>query len=59
MRKIIHGQVNEPFRSRRLASLMEEMERDYKIPSLRNEAWESQNQAVIALYRKISMSRNL
>ncbi len=57
--KIIHALEREPFRSRSLARLMEEMEKDYKVPALRNTAWESQNRQVIALYRKISMSREL
>ncbi|HCO79986.1 hypothetical protein [Bacillus sp. (in: firmicutes)] len=57
--EIIHGDLMEPFRSRKLADLMDEMERSYKVPIARNVSWENQNKAVIALYRKISMSRNL
>jgi hypothetical protein len=57
--EIIHGEAREPFRSRKLADLMDEMERSYKVPALRNEVWESQNRSVIALYRKISISRAL
>jgi hypothetical protein len=53
--EIIHGAAKEPFRSRKLADLMDEMEREYP----RNVAWESQNKPVIALYRKISMTRDL
>jgi hypothetical protein len=56
---IIHSDSKEPIRSRRLADLMEEMECEYKIPMIRSEAWEIQNKAVIAMYRKISMSREL
>jgi hypothetical protein len=58
-KEIIHGTANEPYRSRKLADLMDEMEREYKVPAVRNEVWESQNKMVIALYRKVSMSRSL
>lgn len=57
--EIIHGAAKEPYRSRKLADLMEEMEGEYKVPAARNEEWESRNRAVIALYRKISLSRDL
>jgi hypothetical protein len=46
-------------RDKQLAVLMTEMERQYKIPMQRSEAWEEQNRTVIALYRKISLSRTL
>lgn len=57
--EIIHGEAREPFRSRKLAGLMDEMERSYKVPALRNEVWENHNRGIIALYRKISFSRNI
>jgi site-specific recombinase XerD len=57
--EIIHGATKEPFKSRKLADLMGEMERSYNVPIERKLSWESQNRAVIALYRKISMSREL
>lgn len=44
-------------RDRMLAQLMTEMEREYRIPALHNAEWEQKNRAVIAMYRKISMSR--
>lgn len=44
--EIIHSTLQEPDRSIRLADLMTEMEGTYKIPLLKNEAWESQNRAV-------------
>jgi hypothetical protein len=56
--EITYSDLKEPIRSRRLADLMEEMEQEYKVPMIRSEAWEIQNKAVIALYRKISMSRS-
>lgn len=36
---------------------MAELERTYKILMARNEAWEKENRAGIALYRKVSLSR--
>lgn len=49
--------LSEPQRSLGLAKLMSEMERVFKIPALRSAGWEQDNRAVIALYRKISLSR--
>lgn len=46
-------------KDRQLARLMSELERQYKIPIIRDPEWEKQNRSVIALYRKISMSRAL
>jgi hypothetical protein len=46
-------------RDKQLSRLMTEMERKYKIPLLQTPEWESNNRKVIALYRKISMSRDL
>lgn len=43
----------------RLSKLMTEMEREFGIPILKNEEWEKNNKSVVALYRKISMSRSL
>ena len=56
---IIHGEAKEPYRSRKMAELMDEMEREYKVPASRNDVWESQNNSVIALYKKISISCSL
>ncbi|MCJ8223672.1 hypothetical protein [Bacillus paralicheniformis] len=42
-----------------LSQLMTELERVFNIPILRNPVWEEKNKPVIALYRKISMSREL
>ena len=41
----------------KFADLLTEMEGRHNVPMLRNPEWESQNKAVIALYRKISLSR--
>lgn len=57
--QIIFSAATEDRKARNLAELMTEMERTFKIPALRNEEWESKNRSVIALYRKISISREL
>jgi hypothetical protein len=57
--EIIFGEAQEPYRRRKLADLMDEMELAYQVPAARNEVWESRNKGVIALYREISMSRKL
>jgi hypothetical protein len=57
--ELLKENVSEPIRSKKLADLMTEMEGIYKIPMLRNEAWERDNRKVIALYRKISRSRDI
>jgi hypothetical protein len=44
-------------RDRALSRLMTNMEIEYHISALRNPEWESKNKAVIAMYRKLSMSR--
>jgi hypothetical protein len=41
----------------KFSDLLTEMEGSYNVPMLRNQEWENQNKAVIALYRKISLSR--
>jgi len=46
-------------RESRLGELMTEMEGVFKIPMLKNTAWEKENPQVIELYRKVSDSRNL
>jgi hypothetical protein len=54
---ILHAYIEENKKDYKLAELMSEMERKFRIPSVRNEEWEQKNRAVIALYRKISLSR--
>lgn len=42
-----------------LSGLMTEMEREFKIPLIRDAEYERENKDVIVLYRKISKSRKL
>ena len=44
-------------RDRALSMVMTNMEREYHIPALHDQEWESKNRAVIAMYRKLSESR--
>ncbi|KAA0940639.1 hypothetical protein FQ087_21885 [Sporosarcina sp. ANT_H38] len=55
--KIIH--TDQPRKDILLSSLMTEMEKQFKIPMLRNEVWERENIKVIAMYRKLSITRTL
>jgi hypothetical protein len=57
--KILHSEMNERVKVKKLASLMKGIERDYKMPKRRNEDWEKQHEAVMALYQKIRLSRGL
>lgn len=54
---ILHSSMSDYDKSVKFARIMTEMEHTYHVPLLRNVAWEQENRAVIALYRKISMSR--
>lgn len=45
-------------RDKAIAELMSEMEKAFRIPMIRNQEWEQENRKVIALYRKLSMSRS-
>jgi hypothetical protein len=56
--KILHSpSITNYQKAVKFADLLTEMEGSYRVPMLRNPEWESQNKAVIALYRKISLSR--
>ena len=46
-------------RDLRLAALMTELERKYRIPALKDEQWESANPTVAELYREVSYARAL
>ena len=46
-------------RDLRLAALMTAMERQCRIPALKDEQWESANPAVADLYREVSQARAL
>lgn len=54
---ILHSSDSEHYKTLQMSALMSDMEKQYQIPMLRKEEWEKDNRTVIALYRKISMSR--
>lgn len=56
---ILHSNLTDDQKAVKFGLLMSELERIYRIPMIRNAEWEQENKSVIALYRKISMSRNL
>lgn len=57
--KILHATMSVDEKDRYYAELMTQMEQEFNIPMLRKSEFEEENRAVIALYRKISMSRSI
>jgi len=57
--KIARSNLTDKEKTYKYSELMTEMEKVYKIPLLKDEAWERENRKVIAMYRKLSMSREL
>lgn len=55
--RIIHA--DQPRKDILLAGLMTEMEKQFKIPMLKNKEWERENIKVLAMYRKLSITRTL
>ena len=55
--KVLQSDLSSREKTKKYVELMNELERAYKIPALKDEAYERENKKVIALYRKISMSR--
>ena len=56
--EILHSDDTNEVKAIKFANLMTVMEGVYKIPMLKNAEWEKENKAVIAMYRKLSRSRN-
>ncbi|MDT3418190.1 hypothetical protein QO009_004115 [Brevibacillus aydinogluensis] len=54
---IMGSEMSNYEKDKKLASLMTEMEREFRIPMIQDKEWEEKNKAVIAMYRKLSMSR--
>jgi len=55
--QIVKSGEDQEVKNSKQSDLMTRMERHYKIPALRNEEWEKENKAIIAMYRKIARSR--
>jgi len=56
--KIMNLHVPSQEKAIRLANLMTLMEGKYSIPMQRKPEWEKDNRKIIAMYRKISISRS-
>ena len=54
---IMQSDMTDTERDKALAALMDFMEWEYKIPALVSSEWEEKHRTIIALYRKLSMSR--
>lgn len=54
---VLHSNLSSQEKTTKYVELMNELERTYKVPALKDETYERDNKKVIALYRKISMSR--
>lgn len=54
---VLHGNLSSQEKTTKYVELMNELERTYKVPAIKDETYERENKKVIALYRKISMSR--
>lgn len=57
--KVLQSDLSSREKTKKYVELMNELERTYKVPALKDETYERENKKVIALYRKISMSREL
>jgi len=57
--KILLSKQSKDEKALKFSALMTEMERTFKIPIIQNKQYEQSNKSIIALYRKISMSRSL
>ena len=55
--RIIHSSQTSYQKDRALSELMDQMQRKYKIPLFQKPEWEAKNRKIIAMYRKISQSR--
>ena len=55
--EIMHSELSDYDKDRKLAALMTEMEMEFSIPLLQDTGFEQNNKAIIAMYRKLSMSR--
>lgn len=55
--KVLHSDLSSQEKTTKYVELMNELEQTYKVPALKDETYERENKKVIALYRKISMSR--
>lgn len=55
--RIMESKTSDYEKDKQLAKLMTQMEREFQIPGFQDKVWEERNRPVIAMYRKLSMSR--
>lgn len=55
--EILHSDLTQKKKDLKFSELMTYMERAFDIPFMRNKTYEENNPAIIAMYRKLSMSR--
>jgi len=55
--KIMSNTTNNLSKDKQLSRLMNQLEKEFQIPAIRDQAWEATNKEIIALYRKIANSR--
>lgn len=56
---ILHSNLSQDKKDKAFADLMTTMEQTFNIPMLRKSEYEADNRKIIAMYRKISMSRSI
>ena len=54
-----NSELNKSRKSMLYATLMTQLEREFKIPILNDEDWNKRNFEVLKLYREISMARDI
>jgi len=55
---LLHSTLSSQEKDMKLSALMTELESAFHIPMQRTPEWEEKNRKVIALYRKVSLSRS-
>ncbi len=57
--EIINSNSSEEIKDQRLANLMSDLEKAYRIPFLRDEDFEKKHPRLMAFYRSVSYARKL
>ncbi|MCW1312667.1 MAG: hypothetical protein OH338_04545 [Candidatus Parvarchaeota archaeon] len=57
--EVVNQEPSSTKKDKKLSKLMTELERDYKIPMLRDKDFEDQNKELIEIYKKISFAREV
>ena len=57
--EIINSRSSDDIKDQRLANLMSDLEKAYRIPFLRDEEFEARHPRLMAFYRSVSYARKL